>query len=544
MLTEARTELESLRETQQANQEAPFGFSPAKDALCVVRMKSTLYVAVRVRQGPSASANGVEEEHNNTNTATLAVNGSGEEEEEKSTSLVRWVDADTYSSWAKGKRYVLPDPVDEVVRKECEHQMHEYREQAAWAMAEKEHLETDLAKARRNAQLAVKAAKEGAKKVDAKAKATEAKLRAQLESELARVTRQVDKKQEEIENIQAEKENIDIALSAARRDLAAAEKSRNELEASISQRFEDMQQRLANGNEEALETARKEYEEGLAVLEHKVSALQTELENTSTTQKQTEKSLQEVTTERKRLDSLYAAAKQEIEELKDSLQRAQAATKPPVTGRHSSSYWKMSRQSDQHQQRREPGLGEPEKTGVEADRAGETTAHLEEPDSGVGSTDERILSTNISSRNRRFSRSSFSSMDDEQPGGAYSRSRVESHNGHMDPLIAAAAAASSMHPSKSFDMSPLDEGMHGTAASVISQSQSLFVEQLDALHSQHARERIVWQREMDVLREHTEDVEGEHRLLTEQVAVLKEEIRDLRRALARTQTLSAAGGRS
>ncbi|GBG32688.1 GRIP and coiled-coil domain-containing protein 2 [Hondaea fermentalgiana] len=510
MLSAARAEVESRQEAEAMARAAPPGFDPSKDILCAVKIGESTWVCVQCRQNDTGVDGG---------ESVKQVDEAGEDSAEAGESF-RWARAETIAKWAGSKRYALPETVDEVVRREFEHKVHESREQAAWALAEKEHLANDLAKAKRNAQLAVKAAKEGAKKVDAKAKATEAKLRSQLESELARVTRLADKRQEGIETIQAEKANVEIALAAARRDLAEAEKARNTLEASIAERFEEMRTRLARANEEALENAQADHEGAISSLRAKAETLETELSAAREALANAETSLQSAVSERKRSESSLLASQQETEELRARLKKVQetmATKKTPVT-----TYWK----APEHPERIAP-----EKTGVES-VWGENAA------SGYpGDTDREngavFARASGEASHRQHVKDLGGKVGFGEEGGSSDQLPRNEAQRTMDPVLAAAASA---WGSSAGDLSDAaaDSGM-----TMSTQSQSLFVEQLDALRSQQARERVSWQREKDELCDRVEDAEKERKLLLEQVEVLKEEIRESRRSQARTQTLSA-----
>ncbi len=67
----------------------------------------------------------------------------------------------------------------------------------------------------------------------------------------------------------------------------------------------------------------------------------------------------------------------------------------------------------------------------------------------------------------------------------------------------------------------------------------LFATQFEYLQSQHARDRIEWQREGQHLRERCEEGESRLRLLEQQNELLKEEIREAQRAQGRAARLGA-----
>jgi len=405
--------------------------------------------------------------------------------------IVEWVDSDTLQRWLKLERPPkLPEPIQERILKEFEQKIKDAEEQAAWALSEKENLESDLAKVKKKAQMAVRAAKEGAQRQDMENQEVEIKAKTQLENELARVTRLVDAKQEEIEELQASKAELDAALAAARRDLASAEGRRADLDASISQRFTELRAKLSAEYDVSLEQEKDRFEKILEDMKEKAKALEVSLQEMKGQLENKESQCSDLLRERNKMKASMKILREELEEAQLIAKKAMDEQRSTKEVRNVSPS-KLSPSPAQVERKRD--FIDPKKSEVE-----------EGIESGQKTLEGNGRSSNLSVEHRNSSFGDFSPNDALETASSASALMMKHHSSSLDSLA----------------------------------SQSLFVEQLDALHQQHTRERVSLLRESDALQEQVRDLEANEKLLLEQNEALKEQIRDLNRASTRERQLT------
>uniref|UniRef100_A0A7S2RVG3 GRIP domain-containing protein n=1 Tax=Mucochytrium quahogii TaxID=96639 RepID=A0A7S2RVG3_9STRA len=493
LLNETREHVESSRREKEESSLPPPGFDARKHILCCVEVST-----------------------NSENTIWLCVDatsrnaGDNEGDDENPANRLEWVNEPTFRKWMQVKnvkRYQVPEVVQSIIRRECSENVKEAEEQTAWAMSQIESLKTDLANYKRRAQIALKKAQEDAKRHSSKHLETENQAKAQLESELARITRLMDQQHQDIELLQSEKRSLDVALATSNRDLAASAKMYKKLEQSIGERMESMRSALEVSHEERVKEEAERTKDAISSLGTQLNQLEANI----------------VAVESERDQSVQAAAKLEEEkrvvevELRhctvklDMVQQELEALRATAqNGKRNTHRKEATRPTTPPENRIAPEtLLEPENTCV--------------PDDGVDT--------------HRRRKSMIITHGSNEGVGAALKAAADSTAPRMERSVS--------HDSTAWGDIDMDMDLDHPTSSVASVvestvSNAMFVEQLDILHNQHSRDRIVWQNEIDNLKEKLEELELERFELGQETSKLKEELESINRAKVREKQLGGA----
>ncbi|CAK9114018.1 GRIP and coiled-coil domain-containing protein 2 (185 kDa Golgi coiled-coil protein) (GCC185) [Durusdinium trenchii] len=490
LVSQLRSQLQEQEALATQRIGAPPGFDPTRHVRCVVEVDDTLWVGVDGSLRDASAASGVE-----------------------------WVSAQTIGAWVgedPGKhRFELPKPVQEQVRRQEAAKVQEAKEEAAWAMSQAEALKSDLANYKRRAQIALKKAQDEARRFGARAEASEQQQRQQLESELARVTRLMDTKQEEIETVQAGRSAVEAELAQARRELENAVSQHSKMEQSISDRIEDMRATMTASHKANLEQLQADHDREVQALRADADARNTKLEKAETALEEQVAVADAAEVEKDKLEAHMHRLEIELADAQAKLKEAEAKAAEAAAAKQLSSASLSANASHHNQQpplpHRNSTLGRrgssqhERKTGLRAPKRRDSLMGKPDPEH----TGLEKLEIGLGGRPKSLSVEALS------PDGSDDADGDQLQDEDLDDASP-----------KPYADSTLSAG-----------SNHLFVEQLDSLHHQHARERIVWQRKMENLREQIEEMEMETRLLHEQNKVLKEEIRDHERTRLRQEAL-------